>query len=430
MIHEGNRCSITSRKGRRISGMMLLAIAIVLAQAGEPEIPVLAPKEGIQVSGNAARSSVDREGPRQAALADALRHIVEASGGKVSENVAGGTVTRWRGMFQDGISVQAELAKKGEEVTEDSTRVEVSLPDGVSGVLEVRKGHTDRALDAKVVEACFGANSSTCFRIVREYEAGPSFVVELAYVMPEAAGDLFPISPGRRWTWKFEQRWPSDASKTLTEEVSASVEKIEEGVATLRVNHVGTTGSRSDEVDIALGDAGPLVQDVRDGNGSRIALMKAGAPTETGLRSMTERMQRVTLPGLFASLPGHLPFAVGAKWTYAWEGDTSEGQVTYEEEALVPEARTFQTPAGSRAGVRVVRTAKERLRIDLGLDGFRLIIRERAWEAWYADGIGCIYQRESEKEGITTTDADANSTDPVFTEVIQTWDLTDCTGAR
>ncbi|MEK7866574.1 MAG: hypothetical protein AAB434_07800 [Planctomycetota bacterium] len=409
---------------------MLLAIVVLLAQAGDPEIPVIEPKEGLQVNGTAARSAVDREGPRQAALADALRQIVEASGGKVSENVAGGTATRWRARFPDGVLVVADLVKKGEEVAEDTTRVDVSLPGGATATLEVRKGHTDRPLDGKVVEAAFGANSATCFRIVREYEAGTTFVVELAYVLPEAPGEMVPVSPGRRWTWKFVQRWPADASKTIEEEVSASVEKVENGLATLRVNHSGTTGSRSDEVDIALSDGGPLIQDIRDINGSRVALIKAGAPTEIGLRWMTERMQRVTLPGLFASIAGHLPFTPGAKWTHAWEGETSEGTVSYEEEATVPEARSFETPAGPRAGVRVVRTSKERLRINLGMDGFRLLIRTRTWEAWYADGVGCIHQEESEKEGTTTTDPDGKSTDPVYTEVITTWDLTDCTGAR
>lgn len=409
---------------------MWIALVIVLAQAGDPEIPVLSPKEGIQVTGTAAKSAVDREGPRQAALADALRQVVEASGGKVSENVAGGTATHWRARFPDGVLVLADLVEKGDEVSEDTTRVEVSLPDGATATLEVRKGHTDRPLDAKVVEGLFGANSTTCFRIVREYEAGTSFVVELAYVLPEASGEMVPISPGRRWTWKFVQRWPMDESKTITEEVSAGVEKIEKGLATLRVNHTGTTGSRSDEVDIALSDRGPLIQDIRDNNGSRVALIKAGAPTETGLRWMTERMQRVTLPGYFASIVGHLPLTQGAKWTVAWEGKTSEGTVSYEEEASVPEARSFRTPAGVRAGVRVVRTSKERLRIDLGLEESRLLIRTRTWEAWYADGIGCIHQEESEKEGTTTTSPDGSTTDPVYTEIITTWDLTDCTGAR
>ncbi|GEM_PF-3699386 len=408
----------------------MLAILVLLAQAGDPEIPILAPKEGIQVTGVAARSSVEREGPRQAALADALRQIAEASGGKVSENVAGGTATRWRARFPDGVLVIADLVKKGDAVSEDTTRVDVSLPGGATATLEVRKGHTDRPLDPKVVETVFGANSTTCFRIVREYEAGATFVVELAYVLPEASGEMVPVSPGRRWTWKFVQRWPVDASKTIEEEVSASVEKIEKGLATLRVNHTGTTGSRSDQVEIQLGEGGPLVKDVIDMNGRRTVQIAAGAPTATGLRWMTERMQRVTLPGLFASLVGHLPFTQGATWTHAWEGETSEGTASYEEEAKVPEARSFQTPAGPRAGVRVVRTSKERLRIDLGTEGFRLLIRTRAWEAWYADGVGCIHEEESETEGTTTTSPDGHTTDPVYTEVISTWDLTDCTGAR
>lgn len=409
---------------------MVLALLILLAQAGDPEIPVLSPKEGLQVTGTAAKSAVDREGPRQAALADALRQIVEASDGKVSENVAGGTATHWRARFPDGVLVVADLVKKGDAVSEDTTRVDVTLPGGTTAVLEVRKGHTDRPLDPKVVEATFGANSTTCFRIVREYEAGTTFVVELAYVLPEAAGDMVPVSPGRRWTWRFVQRWPADESKTITEEVSATVEKIEKGLATLRVNHSGTTGSRSDEVEIEIGTGGPLIHDVIDTNGRRTALIAASAPTATGLRWMTERMQRVTLPGYFASLVGHLPFTQGAKWTHAWEGETSEGTVSYEEEALVPEAREFETPAGPRAGVRLVRTSKERLRIDLGMEVSRLLIRTRTWEAWYADGIGCIHEEESEKEGTTTTDSDGKTTDPVYTEILTTWDLTDCTGAR
>lgn len=409
---------------------MIFALLVVLAQAAEPEIPVVAPKEGIQVTGNAAKSAVDREGPRQAALAAALRQMVDIAGGKVSENVAGGTATRWRARFPDGVLVVADLVKKGDAIEEDTTRVEVSLPDPLTGVLEVRKGHTDRPLDAKVVEAVFGENSRTCFRIVREYEAGDSFVVELAYVLPEASGEMIPISPGRRWTWKFVQRWVQDESRKLEEEVSASVEKVENGLATLRVNHTGSTGSRSDEVEIGLGPGGPLVKDVIDINGRRTALIAAGMPTETGLRWMTERMQRVTLPGLFASLPGHLPFTLGAKWSHAWEGDTSEGRVTYEEEATVPEARSFATPVGTRAGVRVARTVKERVRVDLGMDGHRLLLRERNWEAWYADGVGCVHQRESEKEGTQTTTLEGVSTQPVYTEIITTWDLIECAGAR
>lgn len=405
---------------------MLCAVLLILAQAAEPGIPTLEPTEGVQVTGNAAKSAVDREGPRQAALADALRQIVEAAGGKVSENVAGGTAVHWRGRFPDGVVVLADLVKRGDEVIEDTTRVEVSTED----VLEVRRGHTDRPLDPKLVETYFGEKSKTRFRIVREYEAGSSFVVELAYVLPEVAGDMIPISPGRRWTWNFVQRWPIDASKTVTEEVSVAVEKIEKKLVTLRVNRVGTTGSRSEEVEVEIGAGGPLVRDVIDMNGRRTALIAAGASTETGLRWMTERMQCVTLPGLFAALPGHVPFRVGSKWRHDWEGDTSEGRVTYEEEMVIPEAREFATPVGRRSGVRMVRHTRERLRIDLGLGESRLLIRERSWEAWYADGVGCIHQEESEKEGTTTTSADGSVTEPVYTEVITTWDLVDCVGAR
>ncbi len=409
--------------------MLTLLLVAFLAQAKkEPPIPLLEPQETVQVSGTVKKGS-GGENVRQAAIADALRRVVEAAGGKVSENIAGGTAFHWRGRFAGDVVVTSDQVRRGENLESDTIHVEFPSG-GATAVIEARLGQAEKNVDTKVIDATFGGQSTTRFHIVREYEAGQDYIVEMAYVLPETAGDMVPISPGRRWKYKRVRRTPQDESATIVDEVALIVEKVEKGLATVRINITGTQGSSSNTVEVEVGPNGPLVRDLITENGRMTDRIAGADATEGGRRFLTEQLQEDTLPGLFASLVGQVPLGVKKSWQDSWSGKTAEGSIEHDEEANVVEASTTATPVGVRASVKLARAVKLHLRIEMGEQGVRRILRTRGWVGLYADGVGCVRVDVTEREAITTQPKGGDESQPATSDTIVTWELLECSGAR